>query len=242
MRTAPALAPRSRALRRLFLGLVVAVVAVAGFAFGVLARDGSDGATTSISLRGSGTADTQTRAVASFTAVDLAGSNDVRVTVGGGQAVVVHADDNLIDLVTTRVESGTLVVGTKGSFTTRVPMSVKVTVPAIDAVVLSGSGVVSVDGVEADRLAVRVPGSGVLSVRGTAGKLAVDLSGSGDVWLQELHARDVVATLSGSGQVHVHATGSLAASVAGSGVIVYGGNPRTLDTDVSGSGLIVAGP
>jgi hypothetical protein len=215
---------------------------VTAFALGLLVRDGSDGSATSSSLRGSGTADTQTRTVPSFTAVELAGSNEIRVTVGGEQAVVVHADDNLVGLVTTRVEGGTLVVGTRGSFATRVPMRLEVTVPAIDAVVLSGSGVVSVDGVDADRLAVRVPGSGVLSVRGTAGQLVVDLSGSGDVWLQELHARDVVATLSGSGQVHVHATGSLAASVPGSGVIVYGGNPRRLDTDVSGSGLIVAGP
>ena len=94
-------------------------------------------------------------------AVDLAGSSVLTVRVGSQQAVVVHADDNLIDLVTTDVEGGTLVVGTSGNFTTQSPMTVDVTVPTLETVVLSGSGVVTVEGVTAARLAVRAPGSGV---------------------------------------------------------------------------------
>ena len=44
--------------------------------------------------------------------------------------MVVKADDNLIDRVTTHVRSGRLVIGnTPGSFSTESPMSVEVGVP-----------------------------------------------------------------------------------------------------------------
>ena len=47
-----------------------------------------------------------------FTGVDLAGANNVIVQVGSRQSVIVHADNNLLKRVTTRVRSGRLVIGT----------------------------------------------------------------------------------------------------------------------------------
>ena len=52
---------------------------------------------------GSGVAATQAREVAAFQSVDLAGSNNVVIRVGEKQSVVVKADDNLLDRVTTEV-------------------------------------------------------------------------------------------------------------------------------------------
>ena len=67
-------------------------------------------------IDGSGTAATQTRTLPSFTAVDLTGSSTITVHVGAEQAVVVHADDNLLDHVKTDVRDGALVVSERGSF------------------------------------------------------------------------------------------------------------------------------
>lgn len=232
--------PHGHSPRRVYLLLLVVLVVLAGTALVLLARQNwGTGSTSTTGLRGSGIAVTQSRAVPSFTAVDLAGSNDVTVHIGEKQAVVVEADDNLIGLVTTDVQSGTLVLGTSGSFTTEHPMTVDATVPTLYAVVLSGSGVVTVEGVGAEQLTVRVPGSGLLRVSGTAERLDVSLSGSGDVQLEDLVARDVAATLSGSGRLQVHATDSLDASVPGTGVIVYGGNPSNVTQDVTGTGVIL---
>ena len=61
-------------------------------------------------VRGSGVPATQARTVPSFGAIDLTGSSSVTVHVGPRQTVVVHADDNLIDRVTTDVRDGVLVV------------------------------------------------------------------------------------------------------------------------------------
>ena len=120
-------------------------------------------------INGSGTAATQTRALPSFTAIDLTGSSTITVHVGAEQAVVVHADDNLLDHVKTEVRNGTLVVSERGSFATSLPLRVEVTVARLDGTKLAGSGTISVDGVDARTFTAEVPGSGMLTVSGTGG-------------------------------------------------------------------------
>jgi Putative auto-transporter adhesin, head GIN domain len=192
-------------------------------------------------VQGSGIAATQARAVARFGGVDLAGSNQVTVVVGPRQSVVVHADSNLISHVTTQVVAGTLVVADTGSFTTRTPMNVEVSVPSLTALNLSGSGQLSVTGINEPRLTVTVSGSGMLSAAGTATRLDVTLSGDGFAELSQLSASQVHAVVSGSGLIHVTATNSLDAEVPGTGAILYGGNPPQVTTSVTGVGTVTRG-
>ena len=152
--------------RLIFGGLGVVVVAAVAVGIVLAVRGGGTGTAFSTGLKGSGVAATQTRTVPAFAAVDLAGANEVGVHVGSTQAVTVHGDDNLIDYVTTTVQAGTLAIGQSRGFSTKSPMSVEITVPALDAVTLSGAGVLDVDGVKADHFSVRAPGSGTLSVTG----------------------------------------------------------------------------
>ena len=192
--------------------------------------------------QGSGVQATQARDVAPFESVELAGSNNVVVRVGVKQSVVVKADDNLLDRVTTDVQAGTLVIAnTPGSFTTKSPMSVEVGVPALDALTLSGSGNIVLTGVDAGSLEVALPGSGTLTGSGAATRLGVTVDGSGMVQLTQLVAQEVRAAVGGSGSVFVTATGSLDASVSGSGAIIYAGGPQEVARSVTGSGAITGG-
>lgn len=226
--------------RGLITALVLAVVIVLGLAVLVvvlLARGGSLGSGT----QGSGVAATQSRVLPTFNSLDLAGSNIVTVAVGGRQSVVVHADSNLLRYVTTHVVAGTLVIETTGSFTTRTPMSVEVSVPSLAAVKLSGSGQISIGGISTPRLTVTLPGSGALYASGTATQLDVTLAGSGMAQLDGLAARDVHAVVSGSGLIKVNATASLDAAVSGSGAIIYSGNPPQVISSITGSGAVTRG-
>jgi len=189
-------------------------------------------------IQGSGIAAAQTRTVAGFSRLDLAGSNNVTVVVGAPQSVVVRADSNLISHVTTQVVGGTLVIGDTGSFTRRAPMSVEVSVPSLTTLNLSGDGQISVTGINVPRLAVTVSGSGLLSAAGTATQLDVTLSGDGQAQLFQLTARDVHAVVTGSGLIQVNATTSLDAAVPGTGAIVYSGNPPQVTTSVTGTGAV----
>jgi len=215
------------------------VVLVAAAVVILAVRDDSG---TSSGIQGSGNAATETRHVAPFSQLDLAGSNNVIVHLGGKQSVVVHADDNLIDTVTTQVQAGRLVIGTSaGSFTNKSRMYVDVTVPALDALVLSGSGNLIADGIDAQKLTVTLAGSGVVHASGTVKRLDAALKGSGDVQLGGLVARDAHAVVDASGRIVVHATNSLDAAVRGSGVILYRGSPAHVTKNVTGSGAIVGG-
>lgn len=200
------------------------------------------GDTSTSTADGSGVSATQTRDVRAFDSVELAGGNNVVVHVGGNRSVVVKADDNLLAHVTTKVQSGTLVIGnTPGSLNAKSPMSVVVTVPTLSDLTLAGGGNVVVDGIKTESLTVTLAGGGNLTGSGTAGALGVTLSGSGNVWLTRLVAEDVDAVLSGSGTILVTASKSLRASVPGSGTITYTGNPQEVTKSITGSGAITGG-
>jgi hypothetical protein len=213
--------------------VILAAILVALLAHG----GGSSGS----GIQGSGIAATQTRTVAGFSSLELAGSNNVTVVAGAPQSVVVHADSNLISHITTQVVAGSLIIADTGSFTTRTPMSVDISVPSLTAVNLSGSGQISVTGIKASRLTVMVSGSGLLYAAGTATRLDVTLSGDGQAQLSQLTASEVHAVVAGSGLVEVTATTTLDAAVPGTGAIVYGGNPPQVATSVTGIGTVARG-
>jgi hypothetical protein len=217
----------------IMIAVLIAVLAVVAIGIALLVHGGS-----STGAQGSGTAVTQTRTVAGFSRLDLAGSNNVTVIVGGPQSVVVHADSNLINHVTTRVAAGSLIIGDTGGFTARSPMSVDVRVPSLTALTLSGDGQISVTGISTPQLTVTVSGSGLLSAAGTATRLDVTLSGAGQAQLSQLAARDVHAVVTGSGLIQVTATTSLDAAVPGTGAIIYTGNPSQVSTSVTGTGTV----
>ena len=229
--------PRHRAWT--VAGLILIGVAAGAIGAALLLRD--DGTSTGGSLEGSGTPATDTRSVGAFDAVELAGSNNVVVHVGGDPKVVVHADDNLLDRVTTEVVAGALVVDDTGSFATQSPMSVDVTVPSLQAITLSGSGNVVAADVHAQRFDVTLSGSGNIGAAGDVTALHVLVSGSGDIELTRLVARDAHAVVQSSGHIAVNATDSLDATVAGTGAITYVGSPEHVTKNVTGTGAIVGG-
>jgi hypothetical protein len=200
-----------------------------------------DGAWTPDRDAGSGKVAAQTRDVPAFSRVDLAGSNRVTVRAGETQSVVVRGDDNLLGHVTTSVRGGTLMIDPVGDSRTKAPMRVEVGVPSLEALTLSGSGILVAENVHGRRLTVALPGSGVMHVSGSVTQLAVTLAGSGDAQLQRLVARDARATIEGSGRIAVHVARSLTASVSGSGAVMYSGHPARVTSNVTGSGAVIPG-
>jgi Putative auto-transporter adhesin, head GIN domain len=191
---------------------------------------------------GSGVATTQARSLPPFTAVDLAGENNVIVRVGARQSVVVHADSNLLRRVTTRVRSGRLVIGTTpGNFSAKSPMFVEVSLPSLESLRLQGAGNIAVTGINSPSLSVELPGSGNIDAGGTTTTLDVTISGEGTALLRQLIARDAKAVLTGDGSIMLTATHRLTARVLGSGTVLYGGNPSHVTREVTGNGAISAG-
>lgn len=210
-------------------------------------------------LRGDGRKVTTHREVPPFTAVTLAAPIELRVRVGGPQAVAVTIDGNLQEHLATRVEDGTLVVDAGRRIRWDGPARVEITVPSLARLEVAGAGDALVEGSAggdvalvvagagdlvwkgtAGRVSARVVGAGDLELHGRAERLEVEVAGSGDVDGRGLVAGDADVSVSGSGDVQVRlAGGALSARVAGSGTVRWSGEGRVERASVSGAGEIV---
>jgi hypothetical protein len=254
-RTAPRSTPVNKfvnaAASRLAVYPLVCLACLATLPFGVQAAEAS------------GHGATEQRTVPAFTAIEAMGPMDLQVRQGPQQALEVQADNRLLPLLETVVETSshgaTLRVRWKRG--ERVHLSatprVRIVVPQLTAIAVAGSGDVSVESLvtptlslvlsgsgdiklaalETADLAVTISGSGDVEARGAATRVKVSIAGSGDARLADLRADEVSVRIAGSGDAAVHASKSLQVSVAGSGDVTYTGNP-TLSSSVAGSGSV----
>jgi hypothetical protein len=187
-----------------------------------------------------------------FDAVGLAGSQDVEVRVGGAFAVRAEGDAEMIERLDLRVEDGTLKIGYKtGSFNIgwsrdRPKTRIFVSLPAIRAASLAGSGDLRIDRVQGERfeaslagsgdiqigqlqvaaLSASVAGSGNIKAAGAAQTANVSIAGSGDVDVAGVQSRTASASVVGSGDARIHASETANVSIAGSGDVWVTGSAR----------------
>jgi Putative auto-transporter adhesin, head GIN domain len=218
--------------------LLVMLSALALLILVIIATGVGEESPSSSSSHGSGASVTDRRDVAPFTTVELAGTNALMIHVGAPQSVEVTGDDNLVGRFTTVVEDGRLVISDAGSFTTKAPTHVVVSTPSLDGVVLSGDGAVTVDGVSAADFTAELTGDGTLDVSGTAQRVVAVLAGDGMLDLHDLLTTSSTAHLEGTGSIRVHVTGTLDATLIGTGTIRYRGDP-VVTTHGSGTGAVV---
>lgn len=213
---------------------------------------------------GSGKVVTESRAVSGFEAIAVSGAIKLEVRQTGKEALAISADDNILPLIETVVESTTrgqtlVIRGKRGeSFRTRNDIKVVVDVAQLTGLSAAGSGDVMVGKLNTPKLAlslsgsnnarlselatdafeVRIAGSGDVRAGGSAKALKLAIAGSGNADLAGVAADDVSVSIAGSGDASVTANKALSASIAGSGDVVYQGNPPALKTSVAGSGRV----
>ena len=209
-------------------------------------------------VQGSGRVVKQARQVGNFNGLSLAVPGHVELRIGNTESVTIEADDNLLPLLETVVEDGTLEIRPARRNLNLRSKSIRVVVQArsiehlavggsgsIDAdmlraprlkVAIGGSGSINLQGVQSDALSVSVGGSGdVKAASGSTGKLSVSIGGSGDVDLGRVQADSAKVSIAGSGDATVWPRSELSVSVAGSGDVHYYGDPRVSKSSV-GSG------
>ena len=215
---------------------VIALILCSGGAAAVLGSGCANGS--GARVQGSGVAKTETRGVGGFHAVRLDGAADVNVTVGERTEVTVTADDNVLPVIETQVQGGTLVIGNRESYDSRVGVRVTIVTPSLDEFELNGSGNVTVKGLSGGTFSAKIRGSGNLTADGTVDGLTAAIAGSGDLRLVDLKAKKADVSIAGSGNATVSAEDSFTASISGSGDVRYKGNPSHVQSNVAGSGSV----
>lgn len=210
-------------------------------------------------IKGSGTMKTESRSVSGFTGVALSIPAKVEIVQGNTESLTLEGDDNILPLIETVVEGGTL----KMRFTERnTSIQTKVlkavlNVKSIDSLSvagsgdmhaanlksanlksnISGSGDINIGNLETDMLKLSIQGSGNFIAAGKAKNVETNVAGSGDVKLGKLEATSARASIQGSGDVTVWAKESLTVSVAGSGDVKYYGDAQVTKS-IAGSGSV----
>jgi hypothetical protein len=209
--------------------LVLLCVLLPGCADGRLCRGGG------CPQVGNGIEVAERRELGEFSAVQSYGSIDVDVTIGSPPSAEVRGDENIVKLVRTSVKNGALVIATEHGYSTRLGLTVKVKVPRLDELALSGSGSICAQGVDTERLDVAIRGSGDIQLAGRAQRLDIDMKGSGNTDATALAASDVAVQITGSGDADVVAQNTLDVAITGSGDVNYAGDPK-VHRSIKGSG------
>lgn len=252
MTTTPYL-PRSLPRRRL-LGACALAFAASAF---VTAPAGAWSFGSSEQVQGNGNVKRQAREVGHFTGLAMSLPGKVEVRSGAGEGITIEADDNLLPLIETVVEDGTLTIRNKHKVSIRT-RNLKIVVQAreLDRLALGGSGSIDADRLQGKRIKLDLGGSGTIKVGKAEGEsISINIGGNGDLKVDEGSARSLSATIGGSGKiamarvpvdkasVTVAGSGdatlwvrnSLSMTVAGSGDVNYYGDPQ-VSTSVLGSG------
>lgn len=211
--------------------LLVPLLAACGY---VNLRSGGPGE----QVAGSGERRTERREVPGFDRLLVEDAYRVEVACGSGPGVEIEADENLLPHISAAVEGGRLRVRSARAMSMKALPTVRITVPDLREVELTGASDFTLTGVRNESLKINVPGASRLRAEGETGRLEVSLSGAGIVDAEGLRARHVAASCSGAGSISVHASEALDASVNGVGVINYSGDPATVNRNVGGLGRI----
>jgi hypothetical protein len=244
-----------RALRHLVLA--VSAIALALPAAQVAAYNYS---WNSEKVQGNGNVKKQARELAHFTGVSLSLPAQMDLRIGNTESITIETDDNLLPLIETVIEDGTLKIRPNKRNMNLNSKTMKIVVQAKDVSRLSlggsgsidadalkggkvqfdlgGSGSIYVKGVESDSMSVSVGGSGNLRTGGGWTKqLSVSIGGSGDVDLGQVKAKEASVSVAGSGEATVAASDALSVTIAGSGDVNYYGDPKVSKSVVGSGGV-----
>jgi len=188
-------------------------------------------------IQGSGTKAVQTRKLEAFSGIEFNGAGQLRAKVGGEPSITLEIDDNLLDVITTEIHDGRLVISSSEPYSTSLGLTATVTAPELEYYCQRGSGDVQIEGAQGDRFTVELFGSGHIRASGTASRVTAEIAGSGNIDLSGLAAKDVTAQIKGSGDVRVGAAETLRASIYGSGNVRYRGDPK-VEQRIFGSGTV----
>lgn len=179
-----------------------------------------------------------------FHTINLAISADV-ILMQGDYQVKIEGPAAQLDKLKIEVENNALNIGMKkdskwsnNSWKSDEAIKIYVTMPQVKALNLAGSGdIIAQDAFNGlGDLEISVAGSGDVSFKGSAKKVAISVAGNGDVDASNLNATQCNISVAGNGDVMIGTTELLSVSIAGNGDVSYKGEPQKLEKSIKGNG------
>jgi len=199
----------------------------------------------------------ETRSVSDYTELEVRGAFEILISDDYSADIEITAPQNKIPFIETYLIGSRLIIDEDDNRIKDSRMTIKLSKQILDEVELLGSGLIEGDTIFSPHLDVEILGSGRIDFPVKTAKLNLEISGSGSIDVfgeaNEVESRitgsgfinsrsvesgNATARIDGSGNIRVYAADTLYASVTGSGIIQFWGNPSHLDTNINGSGQI----
>ena len=193
-------------------------------------------------VRGTGDMAGEEREVADFSAVNLAGIGSVIVDYGDKEALRIEAEENLLPYLEIEVEDGTLTLGIREGVNVIPTQGIfyYLTVSDLDEVTVSGLGNIDVPRLEGSQVAINVTGGGDINVEELrADNLDVLISGLGDLNIDGGETAVQRIRISGGGNYNGQelAGDEVAVTISGLGSAAVWAREQ-LDAEISGGGSV----
>jgi hypothetical protein len=216
-------------------------------------------------VTGEGPVETENRSLISFSGISSNIGCNINFSQAPAYKIEIRAQRNIINLLETYKSGNDLILKFKNKVSIKnyTDITINISSPTLENLLLSGSGNVHVTGnFEATRFNTQISGSGNLSIdhlqvaetltsgisgsgnirvmAGMSKAANMVVSGSGSIDLSGVSTNAAIVKIAGSGTAKVNATQALDATIAGSGNIYYFNNPQ-VNVHISGSGKVVRG-
>jgi hypothetical protein len=183
----------------------------------------------------------ESREVGAFAGIEAGGGVQVHVTIGQTAPIVVHAQVNIQDKISTEVRSdGTLRIEAREDFVVADPVVIEVTTPELTSLSLSGGAAVQLSGLEADALAVSLSGGARATISGTVTEMTLAARGGATALLGGLTIETAMVDLDGGASAEMYVTGSVTGSASGGATLQVSGQ-ASVQVDTSGGAEVSHG-
>ena len=188
-------------------------------------------------IRGSGNRVMQKREISPFTSISTEGAFEIEVTCQKDPSLEIEGDDNVLDLVTAEVGGNVLRLKSTKSYSTNEPVRVKITVPNLEGLSVSGAGRIEIKNVKNEKFEIDSNGAPNITVAGNTNVIDIDSNGAGRIDTHNLHASRAVVDSKGVSRIDLDVKDQLDVTVSGPSSVTYRGDP-VVNKTINGPGKV----
>ncbi len=184
-------------------------------------EDNDPGTVDNRKVVGTGPVVSKTLTLEEFSKIENTGIADIHVTLGSPQSVVLNAQQNIIDVMTTEVDNDMLKIGVEKNVSIENAEEIRfdITIPEISSITLTGVGDYILSGDYQE-------------------ELTIIITGVGNVMAFDLEVGTCNITSTGVGNCEVRVKNQLNVTITGVGNVYYRGHP-SITQSVTGLGSLI---
>jgi putative autotransporter adhesin-like protein len=188
-------------------------------------------------VRGSGKRERQKREIGAFTSISAEGAFFIDVVCQKDPSLQIEGDDNVLPLVTTEVSGNVLRIRNSKSYSVNEPITLKLSVPNLEALSVNGAGKFQVTNVNNEKFEIDSNGAAMITVSGTTKVIDIDTNGAAKIDTHNLRASRGIVDSKGVSKVDLGVSDQLDVTVSGPSIVTYKGDP-TVNKTIHGPGKV----